>query len=122
MKNPDPPRLTLVDPGATGTQPSRPLGEHGRALWQRVTSEYDFSDAAGSEMLLQLCAALDRAEALASCIEDEGEIVRTARGIKMHPAVKEELACRGFVVRTLMRLGLNFEPLRAGPGRPPGLR
>jgi hypothetical protein len=122
MKKPDPPRLTLVDPGTTGPQPSRPLGEHGRALWKRVTTEYDFSDAAGSEMLLQLCAALDRAEALSSCIADEGEIVRTARGVKVHPGIKEELAARSFVVRTLQKLGLNFEPLRAGPGRPPGLR
>jgi hypothetical protein len=29
-----------------------------------------------------------------------------------------ELAARAFVVKTLVRLGLNVEPLRNGPGRP----
>jgi hypothetical protein len=115
-----PPHLTLVEPGATGLQPSRPLGPHGQALWAKVTNEYDVSDAAGTEMLTQACAALDRAEALAACVVADGEIVRTPQGIKAHPAIREELSCRGFIVRTLQKLGLNFEPVRAGPGRPAG--
>lgn len=41
--------------------------------------------------------------------------------MKAHPAIREELACRGFVVRTLQKLGLNCEPVRSGPGRPPGV-
>ena len=49
----------------------------------------------------------------------DGAIVRTATGIKAHPAIREELSCRGFIVRTLQKLGLNYEPLRAAPGRPP---
>jgi hypothetical protein len=119
-KSAKPPHLTLVEPDATGLQPSRPLGEHGRALWAKVTSEYDVSDAAGTEMLTQACQACDRAEALAACVEADGEMVRTPQGIKAHPAIREEMSCSGFVVRTLQKLGLNFEPVRAGPGRPPG--
>ena len=38
------------------------------------------------------------------------------------PLLKHELAARAFVVRTLARLGLDLEPVRAGPGRPPGAR
>jgi Phage terminase, small subunit len=117
-----PPHLTLVGPDATAPQPSRALGARGQGLWRRVTSEYVVEDAAGVEMLTQLCAALDRAEALSARVAEDGEIVRTPTGIKAHPAIKEELACRGFVVRTLQKLGLNFEPLRAGPGRPSGSR
>jgi Phage terminase, small subunit len=113
------PHLTLVEPGATGSQPSRPLGEHGEKLWRRATAEYDIDDVAGVEMLTQACQALDRAEALAACIQADGEIVRTSQGIKAHPAIREELSCRGFIVRTLQKLGLNFEPVRA-PGRPSG--
>jgi hypothetical protein len=119
-KSAKPPHLTLVEPGAIGLQPSRPLGEHGRALWAKVSSEYDVSDAAGTEMLTQACQACDRAEAVAACVEADGEMVRTPQGIKVHPAIREELSARGFVVRTLQKLGLNFEPVRAGPGRPPG--
>ena len=71
-------------------------------------------------MLTQACQALDRAEGLADRIAEDGDIIRTPTGIKAHPGIREELAARGFVVRTLQKLGLNFEPLHLGPGRPPG--
>ena len=123
MKKSGKPPLRVVSdlgaPGPQGPQPSRPLGEHGAKLWARVLEEYDVSDAAGVEMLTQSALACDRAEALAAHVAEDGEIVRTPQGIKSHPAIREELSCRGFVVSTLQKLGLNFEPLRA-PGRPPG--
>ena len=40
-------------------------------------------------------------------------------GIKMHPGVKDQLACRGFVCRTLHRLGLNVETIKPN-SRPAG--
>jgi hypothetical protein len=110
----------LGAPGPQGPQPFRPLGEHGDKLWRRATAEYAIDDVAGVEMLTQACQALDRAEALAACVEADGEIVRTPQGIKTHPAIREELSARGFVVRTLQKLGLNFEPLHQNLGRPPG--
>jgi hypothetical protein len=122
-KSSKPPLRIVGDLGSTlphGPQPSRPLGEHGQALWRRVLVEYDVSDASGVEILTQACLACDRAEALAECVAVDGVTVRTPQGIKTHPAIREELSCRGFVVRTLQKLGLNFEPVRAGPGRPPG--
>ena len=114
------PGATGPEPDVTGPQPSRPLGQHGQRLWRHVTAEYDLSDVAGIELLTQCCQAVDRLEALAAHVAEDGEIVRTPNGIKAHPAIREELACRGFVVRTLQKLGLNYEPLRALPGRPPG--
>jgi hypothetical protein len=122
-KSGKPPLRIVANLDATGPhlpQPSRPRGEHGERLWRRTTEEYRIEDVAGVEMLTQACQALDRAEALAARVEEDGEIVRTPTGIKAHPAMKEELAARGFVVRTLQRLGLNFEPVCAGPGRPAG--
>jgi hypothetical protein len=112
----------LADLDATGPQPSRPLGEHGMRLWRQLVSEYFLEDASGIVMLSQACTALDRAEALAERISADGEIVATPMGIKAHPGIREELAARGFVVRTLQKFGLNYEPLRAGPGRPLGRR
>jgi phage terminase small subunit len=105
-KSAHPPRLTLVEPGLTESKPSRPLGEHGQALWRRVTAEYAIDDAAGVEMLTQCCQAVDLAEALSDRIAEDGEIVRTPTAIKAHPAIKDGLAARGFVVRTLQKLGL----------------
>jgi Phage terminase, small subunit len=114
------PRLTVIGPAATSIEPPSILGEPGRRLWTQVLAEYDVSDVAGRQMLLQCCQMTDRAEDLAEEIAADGAVIRTREGIKDHPALKHELAARAFVVRTLCRLGLNFEPLRVGPGRPPG--
>jgi hypothetical protein len=114
-----PPLRIVGDQDLTGPQPSRTLGQHGRKLWNAIVAEYDVSDVSGIELLTQACQGVDRAEALAAHVAEDGEIVRTLTGIKAHPAIREELACRGFVVRTLQKLGLNYEPLRAAPGRPP---
>jgi hypothetical protein len=65
-KNPDKPPLTLVGPSTIGIAPSRQLGEHGLALWNRIQAEYRIDDAGGIELLAQRCAAADRAEALPS--------------------------------------------------------
>src|SRR5215207_7282408 len=112
------PALKLV--AATPPNPDQPpanLGGHGSVLWQRVMSEYDLQDTGGREMLRQACAALDRAEACADHIRQDGEVVWTKAGPKDHPALKHELANRSFVVRTLHRLGLDVEPVRS-VGRP----
>jgi hypothetical protein len=83
-------------------------------------TEYEISDSGGTEMLQQACSALDRAENLRLEIDRDGEVIRTRSGVKDHPALKHELACRAFVVRTLARLGLNFEAIKPSVGRPPG--
>jgi Phage terminase, small subunit len=98
-------------------EPPRRLGAPGRALWDSVQAEYAIRDSAGVEMLAQACQALDRAEQLADAVADDGVIVHTATGVRTHPAVKEELACRAFVVRTLSRLGLDLEAAKP-VGRP----
>jgi P27 family predicted phage terminase small subunit len=117
-KAPGKPPLSIVSTETTGISPPRPLGPHGKALWDRVQREYQITDTGGIELLAQACAALDRAEALAEAITRDGEVIHTRTGVpKTHPAVKDELACRAFVVRTLERLGLNIEAI-AKPGRP----
>jgi hypothetical protein len=83
-------------------------------------AEYDVADCGGREMLAQACTALDRAEKCRDRINLDGECLKTKTGLKEHPLIKAELMCRSFVVRTIGRLGLNFEPLRNAPGRPPG--
>ena len=45
-------------------------------------------------------------------------VLRTKSGIREHPALRCELASRSFCVRTLARLGLDYEPVKA-VGRPP---
>jgi hypothetical protein len=111
------PPLKLVTSLATLPAPSRKLGSHGRSLWDHVMRDYGIDDVGGLEMLLQACQALDRAEALRVEIDRDGEVLRVRGYIRDHPALKHELANRAFVVRTLARLGLNFETVKP-VGRP----
>lgn len=119
------PVLKLASSTDTGSSsandPPRPLGQHGAALWQAIVSSYDVRDEAGRELLCGACQALDRAEALREQIDRDGEILRTKTGLRDHPGLKHEVACRSLVTRSLARLGLEFEPVRASVGRPPGV-
>jgi hypothetical protein len=67
--------------------------------------------------LAQACAAEDRVEALAARIDADGEVLHTRNGPKAHLALRDELAGRAFIVRTLERLGLNVETVKP-VGRP----
>ena len=88
-----------------------------------MTREYSIEDAGGIELLCQACQAADRVEALAAQIDHDGEIVRARTGPpRAHPGLKDEIALRSFIVRTIERLGLNFEAVRSSTGRPPGAR
>jgi hypothetical protein len=117
------PPLTIVGPRATDDQPPRPLGEHGAQLWRTVLAEYVIEDCAGRELLCQAAQALDRAESLAAEIAADGPVIRTRGGIpRSHPSIRDELAARSFVTKTIQRLGLNFEAVRASVGRPSNLR
>jgi hypothetical protein len=118
------PSFTVVGSGPTSPRPSftapkppRKLGEHGMKLWRDVHADYPIDDVGGIELLAQACASLDRAEELAACIAEHGAVTYVKGCPKAHPAVRDELACRGFVVRTLQRRGLNVEQVKS-PGRP----
>jgi hypothetical protein len=112
------PPFSIVSPETAGSPP-RDLGRHGRALWDAVQREYGISDRGGVELLAQACGALDLVEALGEAIARDGAIVYSRAGPKAHPAVKDQIAARAFIVRTLERLGLNVEAVKPGPGRPP---
>ena len=53
-------------------------------------------------------------------IDKAGEVIKTKTGIREHPLLKTELAARAFVSWSIQRLGLEFEAIRGGPGRPGG--
>jgi hypothetical protein len=82
-----------------------------------VQNAYRIDDVGGIELLAQCCAAQDRVEALAERISADGEVANTRAGPKAHPALRDELAGRAFIVRTLERLGLNVETIKP-MGRP----
>ena len=112
------PPLKVVETPSDPKQPPRKLGEHGQQLWQSIVSEYRVDDAGGREILAQCCSALDRAEGLRRQIDEDGEVLRIRGGVKSHPAIRDELACRAFITRAIGRLGLDVEAIRP-MGRPP---
>jgi len=117
-KTPGKPPFSIVSDETAGILPPRPLGPHGKALWDRVQGEYSIKDCGGVEILAQICAAEDRVEALREQINADGAILRTRSGFKANPLLRDETALRAFIVRSIERLGLNVEAVKV-PGRPP---
>jgi hypothetical protein len=110
--------LKLVTTDTKTPSPPRALGQHGLHLWQAVTSEFVIEDAGSVELLVSACQALDRAESCREQIDQVGEVIKTKTGIREHPLLKSELACRAFIARSIARLGLDVEATKA-IGRPP---
>ena len=101
--------------------PSRQLGEAGLDLWNAIQADYVITDSGGIEVLMEACAALDRAESLAAQIQADGPTISGRSGPRVHPCIAGETSARALVVRCLVRLGVLHEPIRPmGPG--PGKR
>jgi hypothetical protein len=107
---------------AAAPSPPRKLGEPGMELWNTVQAEYRIEDCGGVELLMQACLAADRAAALAAVIDQDGERIHTKSGIRSHPCLRDELAARSFICRTLQRLGITDEVIKpvGRPTRPSG--
>src|SRR5947207_13031998 len=97
-------------------EPPQPLGKAGSRLWNSITSSFEVDDPAGRELLYQAAAASDRLEQLRAAIERQGVTVDG----RPNALLKDEASTRGFICRVLQRLGLDAEPLRPAPRRPPG--
>lgn len=113
------PPFTVIGSAATPVQPPRPLGQYGKNLWDRIQKDYAITDTGGIELLAQMCQAVDRAEELAERIAADGAVLQTRSGPRSHPSIRDELACRAFICRTIQRLGLNLEPLQSRPSWKP---
>src|SRR5262245_28365305 len=113
------PPLKLVT--ATKANPYAPpstLGQAGATLWKTVQDEYRISDCGGKAILLQICAATDDLAACTADIERDGAMINSRTGPREHPLLKQRLALRAFLVRSVQRLGLTLEPSKP-IGRPP---
>lgn len=111
------PRLTVVKETSNTSGAPPTLGKAGAAMWTTLMRDYEISNSAGKELLLQACCAKDRIAEIGVIVEREGCLVPTKQGLKENPLLKIELSLQAFVVRTLMRMGLNDEVIRP-VGRP----
>jgi hypothetical protein len=113
------PSLTSLNLTASVIVPPRKLGLHGLNLWNSIQSAYRIDDKGGIELLALACQTLDRVESLSEQIRADGEVFRDGIGRpKAHPALRDELAGRAFIARTLERLGVTSVEPDSPPGRP----
>jgi len=126
MEKPPKPLAVVPERRPTSPEPPRKLGEPGLALWTSIQREYRITDVGGIELLMQACLAADRKQGFTDQINEDGLMLRSKTGMRSHPLLKEELAARGFIVRTLQRLGISEEikpvgrPPKGGLGWRPG--
>lgn len=102
-------------------EPPKHLSGEAKKLWRDLVSEYSIDDAGGLAILKTGLEAYDRATAARLEIDREGmSIVDRFGAKKPHPLIPAERDARGQWLAALKQLNLDIEPLRDGPGRPPG--
>jgi hypothetical protein len=112
------PKLEIVGPStADPSAPPAMLGKAGRKLWQAIQSEYIITDCGGLALLEQICATVDEIAECSAIIARDGRMIRGKFGPREHPLIKTQLSLRSFVVRTVQKLGINFEATKPF-GRP----
>lgn len=109
---------------AKATQKIKPpahLSRPSKILWAKICEENDMTDTAGQILLESALSARDRWDEARRLIAREGCITRDRFGQKhAHPAVGIERDSKSTMERAFKALHLDLEPLRDGPGRPPG--
>jgi hypothetical protein len=95
----------VIETDATDAATRRKPDSRGAKLKQSILTEYGIDDPANIELLEHICAAVDRLDAVAERISRDGMMVKGQRGQRPHPLLKVEATLRGFVVRSLAKLG-----------------
>jgi P27 family predicted phage terminase small subunit len=97
------------------------LSPEARKWWRKLRDEYAIDDVAGLLLLQTAMEAFDRMRAAQAAIEEEGAtVVDRFAQVKGHPLLCVERDARASMMAALKALNLDLEPLRDGPGRPPG--
>lgn len=97
------------------------LRVEGCTFWTQMIREYAISDVAGLALLALACECLDRMASARVAIEEHGEIVFNNKGdAAMNPACRLEKESRNGFLAAMRALHIDVEPLRDGPGTPPG--
>ena len=84
-------------------------------------AEYDLGDDAGKLLLQTALEAFDRMREAQRTINRDGPMIQDRfQQWKAHPLLSVERDARGQMLACFRQLNLDVEPLRDGPGRPPG--
>ena len=105
-------------------KPPRKLSREARELWREIAKEFVVDDAAGLQLLLTACEALDAMRAAeAKVAMDELTVTDRLGAPKAHPLLATIRDSRAAMLTALRRLGLEPHPsAKRRPGHPPGRR
>lgn len=102
------------------TKPRKParLGAAGSRLWADITAKYDL-DPHEALILTQAARTADTVGALDELVRDEGSMVESPQGRKVHPALVEARQQRIALARLLAALRIPAEGAATPPVRAP---
>jgi hypothetical protein len=90
-------------------------------MWRGIMEQVIIDDYASLELLQSVCEAGDIVAECERRVAEEGVTSATNTGLlREHPAVKTAIQYKAFISRSLARLGLLTEALKA-VGRPAGM-
>jgi P27 family predicted phage terminase small subunit len=114
MTAPKPPKRPGIGPPASLSKPAA-------QWWEKLMREYSIDDQAGLLLLETTLQAWERMREAQTTIREEGPIIRGDGGRPFaHPCIAIERDSRIAMLHGFKALNLSVEPLRPGPGRPPG--
>ena len=98
------------------------LSADAKTWWRKIQRDYSIDDNAGLLLLQTAMEAFDRMKGAQAAIERDGPTVRgSAKQLSAHPLIAVERDARSQMLSAIKQLNLDLEPLRDGPGRPPGV-
>jgi P27 family predicted phage terminase small subunit len=102
-------------------EPPKHLKTDGKALFEQVAQEYSIEDAGGIALLTTAAECLDRMREAQAEIKKHGVLLADRyNNQKLNPACGLEKDARSGFLAAIKSLNLDLEPLKNGPGRPPG--
>lgn len=91
----------------TQSKPRRPAGlkAAGRALWASIVADFEMNTAEAAQ-LEEACRTRDRIKELDAAVVNDGLMIASSQGMRLHPAVTEARAQRLALARILATLGV----------------
>jgi hypothetical protein len=97
------------------------LTPEGKKIFRAIVGEYEIQGTPWHQLARVTAEAYDRAQKAREAIDRDGMTVIDKFGQrKPHPLLAIERDSRAAFLAGLKALNLDLEPLRDGPGRPPG--
>ena len=97
--------MTESSPPEKAVQTPRNLHAAGRRLWDTATAEFSWADHELA-MLEEACRTRDRIVQLDKAVTDDGLMLTSSQGMRVHPAVAECRQQRLVLARLLVSLGI----------------